>query len=84
MKLTPGDNCHGWSSTMPRIRMVNHHPKDDHPPEGSVILTWNLAPNSLQMTTAMDAHTSFLGWSPTNQGWSPVKRKYTSDLKFGT
>ena len=27
-KITPGDNCHGWSPTMPR--MVTHQPEDDH------------------------------------------------------
>ena len=40
-KLTPGDNCHGWSHTMPR--RVSRQPKDDHPPEGSILQTWNLA-----------------------------------------
>ena len=31
----PGDKCHGRSSTIPR--MVAHHPKDGHQPEGIVI-----------------------------------------------
>ena len=29
-KLTPGDNCHGWSPTIPR--RVTRQPKDGHPP----------------------------------------------------
>ena len=29
-KLTPGDNCHGWSPTIP-VR-VTRRPKDGHPP----------------------------------------------------
>ena len=40
-KLKPGDNCHGWSPTIPR--RVTHQPKDGHPPEGSVLQTWNFA-----------------------------------------
>ena len=30
-KLIPGDNCHGWSPTIPR--MVDHQPNNGHPPE---------------------------------------------------
>ena len=40
-KLTPGENCYGWLPTI--LRMVTHQPKDGHPPEGSVLQTWNLA-----------------------------------------
>ena len=29
-KLAPGDNCYGWSLTIPR--MVTNQPKDGHPP----------------------------------------------------
>ena len=39
-KLTSGDNCHGWSATIPR--MVAHHPKDGHPPERSRLQMRNL------------------------------------------
>ena len=55
-KAKVGANCHGWSPTKifltqtncdgwsPTIsRMVAHHPKDGHPPKGSVIQTWNSA-----------------------------------------
>ena len=28
-KLTPGDNCHGWSPTI--LSMDGHQPKDGHP-----------------------------------------------------
>ena len=40
-KLPPGDNRHGWSTTIPR--MVTHQLKDGYPPAGSVVQTWNLA-----------------------------------------
>ena len=68
-KLIPGDICHGWSPTIPR--MVTHQPKDGHLPDGSVLKTWNLAlrhnPQNLsQVTTAMYGHLPFLGWPPTN------------------
>ena len=61
-KLTSGDNCHGWSATIPR--MVAHHPKDGHPPEGTVLQTWNSAlklnsQNEVQVTTSMDGHLPF-------------------------
>ena len=39
-KVILGDNCHGWSLAI--LSMVAHHPKDDHPPEGGVLQTWNL------------------------------------------
>ena len=29
-KLRPGDNCYGWSATIPI--MVTHHPMDGYPP----------------------------------------------------
>ena len=48
-KLIPGDNCHGWSHTIPW--RVTRQPKED-------------------------------GHQPT-QGWSPTKRKCTTDLQFG-
>ena len=52
-------------------RRVTHQPKDGHPPEGSVLQTWNLAlrlnsQNKSQMTTSMDGHLPSLGGSPTN------------------
>ena len=58
-KLTPGDNCHGWSPTIPR--RVTRQPKDDQPPKGSVLQTWNLAlrfnsQNERQIKTSMDGH----------------------------
>ena len=58
-----------WSPTIPR--MVTHQPKDGHPPEGSILQTRNLAlrlnsQNKDQVTTAMDGHLPFLGWSPAN------------------
>ena len=34
-KTRPGDNCQEWSPTIPR--MVTPHPKDGHPPEGSIL-----------------------------------------------
>ena len=51
--------------------MVTHQPKDGHPPEGSVLQTWNLtfnlnSQNYIQMTLAMDGYLPSLGWSPTN------------------
>ena len=50
---------------------ITHQPKDGHPPEGSVLLTWNLAithysQNEHQVTTAMDGHLPSLGGSPAN------------------
>ena len=53
--------------------MVTHQPKHGHPPEGSVLQTWDLAlkfdsQNKRQVSTSMD------GPLPT-QGWSPTKRK---------
>ena len=35
------DNCQGWYPAIPMI--VTHHPKDGHPPEGSMLQTRNLA-----------------------------------------
>ena len=66
-KWKPGNNFHEWSPTIPR--MVTHQPKDGHPPEGSVLQTWNLtlslnSQNYIQMTTVMDGHLPSLGWSP--------------------
>ena len=48
-KITPGDNCHGWSPSI--LRMVAHQPKYGHPP---------------------------------TLGWSPTRRKCTTDLEFST
>ena len=51
--------------------MVTHQLKDGHPPEGSTPQTRNLAlrlnsQNKDQVTTAMDGHLPFLGWSTIN------------------
>ena len=48
----------------------NPQPKDGHPPEGSVVQTWNLAlkfnsQNKSQVSTSMDGHLLSLGWSHT-------------------
>ena len=40
-KLRPGDNCQELAPTI--LRMVNHQPKDGHPPKGCILQTWNLA-----------------------------------------
>ena len=37
IKLIPGEKCHGWSPTIPRL--VTHQPKDGQPPEESVLQT---------------------------------------------
>ena len=84
-KLIPGDNCHAWSPTIPR--MVTPQPKDGHPPEESVLQTWNLAlrlntQNGHQVSTAITYH-SYDGHPPT-KGWSTTKRKCTADMEFGT
>ena len=42
-KLTPGDNCHGWSPTI--LRMVTYHSWDGHPP------TQEWSPTNLRMVT---------------------------------
>ena len=39
-KLTPSDNCHGWSPTIPRT--VTHQSKDGQPPEGSIVQTQSI------------------------------------------
>ena len=81
-KLTPGDNCHGWSSTIPW--RVTRQPKDGHPPPQG----WS--PTRRKCTTFLEFGTSTLltkltpgdnchGWSstipkmvPPTQGWSPT------------
>ena len=50
--------------------MVTPQPKDGHPPEESVVQTWNLAlrfnsQNKSQVSTSMDGHLPSLGWSHT-------------------
>ena len=68
-KLTPGDNCQGWSPTIPR--MVTHQPKDGHPTEACMLQTRNLtlrliSQNYDKVTTARNGHLPSLEWSPTN------------------
>ena len=41
LELKPGNNCYGWSPTIPG--MVTNQPKDSHPPEGSILQTQHLA-----------------------------------------
>ena len=64
-KLRPGDNCHGWSATIPW--MVNHHPKDKdgHPASPG----WS--PISLRLVTHYSKSPSQI-LSPASQGWSPM------------
>ena len=96
-KLTPGDNCHGWSTTI--LRMVVHQPKDGHPPilgwsptrkkcTTDYILLTNLTPGDnclgwLPTFTRMDPHQPKNAHPPTS-GWSPTRRKFTTYFKFGT
>ena len=68
-KSAPGDNCHGWSPGIPR--RVSHLPKDGHPPEGSMLQIWILAPilrpqKLGQVKIARNGHLPSLAWSPTN------------------
>ena len=44
--------------------MVTHQPKDGHPPEGSVLQTWNLALKLNQIHKRKPGN-NFRGWSPT-------------------
>ena len=64
-KLRPGDNCHGWSATIPW--MVNHHPKDKdgHPASPG----WS--PISLRLVTHYSKSPSQI-LSPASQGWSTM------------
>ena len=67
---------------------VHPQPKDGHPPEESVVQTWNLAirfnsQNESQVSTWMVTYHPYDGHPPT-QGWSPDRRKCTTDMEFGT
>ena len=55
-------NCHGWLPTL--SRMVKQHPKDGHPPEGSVLHTSNLALTLYSQNYHQDAHkpSQLSGW----------------------
>ena len=51
--------------------MVTPPPKDGHPPEGSLVQTWNFAfrfntHNKSQVSTSMYGHLPSFGWSHTN------------------
>ena len=80
-KLTPGDNCHGWSPTI--LRMVTHQPKVKvgHPQEGCVLQTWNMllrldSENESQVITAMDGPLPSPGWSPSNSRMVTHQKKF--------
>ena len=73
-KLTPGDNCHGWSPTIPR--RVTRQPMDGHPPPQGLsptrrkctsFLEFGICTLLTKLTTgdiAIDGLLPSLRWSP--------------------
>ena len=70
-KLTPGDNCHGWSPTI--SRMVTHH-KDVY---------YRLGIWHLHISHKTNTRWQLDSLLPTLE-WSPTRRKYSRALEFGT
>ena len=92
-KMRLGENCHGWSPTNPRIsptnprmfttspRMVTHQKEMYYKLQiGHLNITYKTT-TRLQLPCLVtyypyDSHQPTLGWSP-------IRRKCTTDLKFG-
>ena len=78
IKLTPGDNCHGWSHTIPRIDI--HQPKDGHPP----IKGWS--PTRRKCTRDMELGTYSLITKLTPgdncHKWSPIILEWSSTIPW--
>ena len=80
-KLPPGDNCHGWSPTIPR--RVTQQPKDGHsPPQGwsptsskcTTFLEFGICTLLTKLTPGDNCHrwsSSIPKMVPPTQGWSP-------------
>ena len=59
-KITPGNNCHWWSRTLPR--MVIHHPKYSH----QLSQRWSPISKRIVTNHPQDGHPPSKGWPPTN------------------
>ena len=80
-KLRPGDNCHRWSTAIPR--MVTHNPIDGHSPSKIYqkelyykLGIWHLNLTHKIKTSWMVSHHHQDGHSP-SKGWLPTIQKLT-------